>query len=111
VTKNFQTGGLGRSKEGLPTAAPSTNHRERILKAAMVLLPKGGRDALTTRAVAEAAGVQPPILYRLFSDKAGLLTAVAEYGFGGRKIGLPNEHTACSKITYSAWLSPCSVQI
>lgn len=48
----------------------------------MVLLAKGGRDALTTRAVAEAARVQPPILYRLFKDKAGLLNAVGEHGFG-----------------------------
>ena len=48
----------------------------------MILLAKGGRDALTTRAVAEAARVQPPVLYRLFSDKAGLLNAVADYGFG-----------------------------
>ncbi len=62
--------------------APLANHRERILKAAMVLLAKGGRDALTTRAVAEAARVQPPILYRLFKDKAGLLNTVADYGFG-----------------------------
>ena len=48
----------------------------------MVLLAKGGRDALTTRAVAKAARVQPPILYRLFGDKTGLLNAVADYGFG-----------------------------
>ena len=48
----------------------------------MVLLAEGGRDALTTRAVAKAAQVQPPILYRLFDDKTGLLNAVAEYGFG-----------------------------
>jgi AcrR family transcriptional regulator len=48
----------------------------------MVLLAKGGRDALTTRAVADVAGVQPPILYRLFGDKTGLLNAVADYGFG-----------------------------
>ena len=33
--------------------------RERILAAALDLLNTGGRDALTTRAVAEAAGVQP----------------------------------------------------
>ena len=32
--------------------------------------------------MAEAARVQPPILYRLFHDKAGLLNAVANYGFG-----------------------------
>lgn len=47
----------------------------------MVLLAAGGRDALTTRAVAEAASVQPPILYRLFGDKTGLLNAIADYGF------------------------------
>lgn len=48
----------------------------------MGLLAEGGRDALTTRAVAEAARVQPPILYRLFHDKTGLLHALADYGFG-----------------------------
>ena len=56
-------------------------HRERILGAALTLLMAGGRDAVTTRAVAEAAGVQPPVLYRLFRDKRGLLDAVTEYGF------------------------------
>ncbi|MGW5106414.1 TetR/AcrR family transcriptional regulator [Nocardia sp. NPDC004123] len=36
---------------------------------------------MTTRAVADAAGLQPPAIYRLFGDKDGLLDAVAEYGF------------------------------
>lgn len=58
-------------------------HRERILRAAAMLLSKSGRDAVTTRSVAEAAKVQPPVLYRLFGDKDGLLEAVAEYGFLG----------------------------
>ena len=35
---------------------------------------------MTTRAVASAASVQPPTLYRLFGDKRGLLDAVAEHG-------------------------------
>ncbi len=74
--------GLKKSQELVLTGAPSSRHREPILKAALLLLAKGGRDALTTRAVAEAAAVQPPILYRLFQDKAGLLNAVADYGFG-----------------------------
>ena len=56
-------------------------HRARILKAALNLLSKHGRDAVTTRSVAEAAKVQPPVLYRLFGDKDGLLNAVAAYGF------------------------------
>ncbi|MEU4248789.1 TetR/AcrR family transcriptional regulator [Amycolatopsis sp. NPDC026612] len=55
--------------------------RERILRAAAALLAAEGRDALSTRAVSLAAGVQPPALYRLFGDKDGLLDAVAAYGF------------------------------
>ena len=61
--------------------ARARDPRTRILGAALKLLAKEGRDALTTRAVAEAAGVQPPVLYRLFGDKQGLLDAAAEYGF------------------------------
>jgi len=56
-------------------------HRDRILKAALTLLTKQGRDAVTTRHVAQAAKVQPPVLYRIFGDKTGLLDAVAAYGF------------------------------
>jgi len=61
--------------------APHDETRARIVKAAIDLLNSGGRDAVTTRAVADAAGVQPPTLYRLFGDKQGLLGAVAEHGF------------------------------
>lgn len=56
-------------------------HRNRVLKVALALLTKQGRDAVTTRDVAEAAKVQPPVLYRLFRDKNSLLDAVAAYGF------------------------------
>lgn len=56
-------------------------HRDRIVRAALSLLTKHGRDAVTTRSVAEAAKVQPPVLYRLFGDKTGLLDAVTAYGF------------------------------
>lgn len=54
--------------------------RDRILEAAEALLRSGGPAALTTRAVAAAAGVQAPTLYRLFGDKQGLLQATAEHG-------------------------------
>ena len=43
------------------------------------LLREHGPAAVTTRGVAEAAGVQPPAIYRLFGDKDGLLDAVAEH--------------------------------
>ena len=55
--------------------------RGRIITSAIDLLSSGGRDAVTTRAVADAAGVQVPTLYRLFGDKRALLDAVAEHGF------------------------------
>lgn len=55
--------------------------RGRILEAATALLAREGAEALTTRAVAAAAGIQAPTLYRLFGDKSSLLDAVAEHGF------------------------------
>jgi AcrR family transcriptional regulator len=55
--------------------------RRRIIDAAAELLRTGGRDAVTTRAVSAAAGVQSPVLYRLFTDMNGLLEAVAADGF------------------------------
>ncbi|WP_216900562.1 TetR/AcrR family transcriptional regulator [Nocardia alni] len=67
------------SSSGVP--AGREPHRQRVIEAAADLLVHGGRDAVTTRAVAAAAGVQAPVIYRLFGDKVGLLEAVAEYGY------------------------------
>ncbi|WP_299574952.1 TetR/AcrR family transcriptional regulator [uncultured Williamsia sp.] len=53
--------------------------RVRIVEAAAHLLTDHGPSAVTTRGVAQAAGVQPPTIYRLFGDKDGLLEAVAEH--------------------------------
>lgn len=70
-------------------AASTTEHRlttaelnrARIIGAAHTLLRDGGREALSTRAITAAAGVQAPTIYRLFGDKKGLLDAVAAHGF------------------------------
>ncbi|MHC5536819.1 TetR/AcrR family transcriptional regulator [Singulisphaera rosea] len=61
------------------TIEPDGDVRSRILAAASRLIAEGGREAATTRAVAMAAGVQAPTIYRLFVDKMGLLDAVAEH--------------------------------
>lgn len=53
--------------------------RTTITAAAAELLRQHGPAAITTRRVADTAGVQAPTIYRLFGDKAGLLDAVAEY--------------------------------
>ncbi|NVJ19651.1 TetR/AcrR family transcriptional regulator [Myxococcus sp. AM011] len=59
--------------------ADGSDVRARIIEAAAELISSGGPDAATTRAVASAAGVQAPTLYRLFGDKRGLLAAVIEH--------------------------------
>ena len=53
--------------------------RSGIVRAAALLLRNDGASAVTTRAVAQAAGVQAPTIYRLFGDKEGLIDAVAEH--------------------------------
>ncbi|WP_328387418.1 TetR/AcrR family transcriptional regulator [Nocardia sp. NBC_00416] len=63
------------------TVSTREQQRQRVIEAAADLLERAGRDAVTTRAVADMAGLQPPAIYRLFGDKDGLLEAVAEYGF------------------------------
>ena len=62
-------------------ATEEGNKKESIVHAAAGLLAQGGREAVTTRAVAAAAGVQAPTIYRHFSDMRALLDAVAGYGF------------------------------
>jgi AcrR family transcriptional regulator len=72
-----------KSEDLLDAEVSSTRDdlRGRIMSAAIILLTRGGRNAVTTRALADAADVQAPALYRLYCDKDGVLDAVAEHGF------------------------------
>ncbi|MFI1992209.1 TetR/AcrR family transcriptional regulator [Actinoplanes sp. NPDC020271] len=70
--------------------------RAMLIEAASRLLRDQGAKAVTTRAVAQAAGVQPPMIYRHFHDKDGLLDALAEHvmveyvhGKSGAPVGDP----------------------
>ena len=64
---------------GPDSEAESRDIRVRVLEAASRLVATGGIAALTTRALASAAAVQAPTLYRLFGEKRGLLNAMAEH--------------------------------
>jgi len=66
---------------GAPAASGRDDQQQRILDAAAKLLAEVGPTGVSTRAVAAAAGVQTPTLYRLFRDKDGLLDSVASHGF------------------------------
>ena len=66
----------------MPASRSATTNtvKERIVAAASRLLTEGGPEAVSTRAVSAAAGVQAPTIYRLFGDKQGLLDFVAARG-------------------------------
>jgi len=55
--------------------------RERMLAAAFEIATRDGVDAVSTRAVCAAAGVQAPSLYHHFGDRAGLIRAVVDIAF------------------------------
>jgi AcrR family transcriptional regulator len=57
---------------------PNPDLEEHILKAARKLWKKGGGDALTMRAVAEAAGTNTPAVYRRFRDREDILRALLQ---------------------------------
>lgn len=63
----------------IDAARSDTGHT--LVEVAARLLGENGPTGVTTRAVAEAAGVQAPTIYRLFGDKEGLLNAVAQHVF------------------------------
>jgi AcrR family transcriptional regulator len=61
--------------------SPRDRTRGQLVEVAAELLAAQGPDAVTTRSVALAAGVQAPTIYRIFGDKNGLLDAVVQHGF------------------------------
>src|ERR687894_2875278 len=63
------------------TASKRAITRDRIVRAAAGLLAEGGRESVSTRTIAAAAGVQAPTIYRQFGDMRGLLDEVASFGF------------------------------
>jgi AcrR family transcriptional regulator len=64
-----------------PESASRHKTRANIVECAAQLLREQGASAVTTRAVAQAAGMQAPTIYRFFEDKDALLDAVAEHVF------------------------------
>ena len=70
---------------------------DRILTAAAALFAEKGYAATTTRAIAEAAGVNEVTLFRRFDNKAGILRALGERwattqaGFAARTMPDPED--------------------
>lgn len=58
-----------------------TRTRQQILDVAAGILEREGTHAVSTRAVAAAAGIRAASLYQFFGDKEGLLAALAIHAF------------------------------
>src|SRR5437660_2330707 len=66
---------MGRPKEH------DEQTRERLRAAAEELVAEGGPDALSVRAVADAAGTTTRAVYSVFGSKEGLVAALAQTAF------------------------------
>ncbi|MBV2353817.1 TetR/AcrR family transcriptional regulator [Streptomyces sp. J2-1] len=55
------------------------NARATVISVAARLLDESATGDVSTRAVCEAAGIQQPVLYRLFGDKEGLLSSTVDH--------------------------------
>lgn len=73
--------------EAKPESDSRRKTRANIVEVAARLLREQGPHAVTTRAVAQAAGMQAPTIYRFFEDKEALLDAVAEHVFASYVAG------------------------
>jgi len=61
-----------------PVQARSRQTVTRILNAAAAIADEEGVDAVTTRAIADRAGVSSPSLYRFFADREAILDELLE---------------------------------
>jgi AcrR family transcriptional regulator len=79
--------------------------RKEMLRVAVELLQASPEYDISTRAVCEAVGVGAPVLYRLFGDKNGLLSAVVDCVFqrflGSKRAQELSEDPVAD--LYSAW--------
>lgn len=77
-TSESTSGAAPRPRRRVPTQARSRERVERILDAASQIVAAEGIDGLTTRSIADAAGLPVASLYQYFSDKEDVLLAICE---------------------------------
>lgn len=77
-TSEDAAGAARPSRRRLPTQARSRERVSRILDVAAELVLVHGVDGLTTRAIADTAGLPVASLYQYFADKEAVLLALCE---------------------------------
>jgi AcrR family transcriptional regulator len=90
-----------KGRGSLGSSAQAAKTEDALLRAAESLLEQGGPDAVTTRAVCDAANVGAPTLYHHYGDKNGLLDALVVRGvktFLKRKQAVPDTADALADL-------------
>jgi AcrR family transcriptional regulator len=84
-----------------------TARRERILAAARAIVAREGFDALTTRRLADEAGVTAPTLYNLIGSKDEIISELVRRGVFRFEVGLSisTENSICEQVESLAVLS------
>lgn len=77
-TTEGTSGAVGPTRRRLPTQARSRERVERILDAAAQLVVADGVEGLSTRSIADTAGLPVASLYQYFADKEAVLLALCE---------------------------------
>ncbi|WP_158296586.1 TetR/AcrR family transcriptional regulator [Nocardioides albidus] len=83
----------------LPAQARSRERVERILDSAARLVVSNGVDGLTTRSIAEAAGLPVASLYQYFADKEAVLLAVCRRDMAEMDEQVASDLAAVSELT------------
>jgi len=110
VLATFSTSNIGAntdSPQDVRNAANISRMETRIqmLRVAEAQLQASPQRDISTRAVCEAVGVGAPVLYRLFGDKNGLLSAVVDRAFQRDLASKRNQVLSDDPVgdLYAAW--------
>jgi AcrR family transcriptional regulator len=88
------------TKPGRTRGRPPSGGREEILRATLALLREKGVARLTTRDVAQRAGVSEGSIFYHFTDRPGLLTATFQHTLGPLHLGPAVDSVAIELRTF-----------
>ena len=95
-------GAAGPTRRRTPTQARSRERVERILDAAARLVLSDGVEGLTTRSIAETAGLPVASLYQYFADKESVLLALCERDMAEMDEQVATDLAALPSVTVAA---------
>ncbi|MBM7517315.1 TetR/AcrR family transcriptional regulator [Nocardioides nitrophenolicus] len=92
----------GPSRRRVPAQARSRERVERILDSAARLVVTNGVEGLTTRSIAEAAGLPVASLYQYFTDKEAVLLALCERDMAEMDDQVATDLAAVAELTVAS---------